>query len=82
MRALYLYSVDEDRTRQISDGMYSEYQPAFLSGTDNCCTFLGDREFAPQISQREWNYAVNRTTGIFALALNASVDKSVRTGRC
>jgi len=73
LRALYLYSVDEDRTRQISDGMYSEYQPAF-SPDGQLLYFLGDREFAPQISQREWNYAVNRTTGIFALALNASVD--------
>ncbi len=71
LRALYLYSVEENRTRQISDGLYSEYQPAF-SSDGQLLYFLGDREFAPQISQREWNYAVNRTTGIFALALNAT----------
>ncbi len=73
LRALYLYSVEENLTRQISDGLYSEYEPAF-SPDGQFLYFLGDREFAPQISQREWNYAVNRTTGIFALALNSTAE--------
>ncbi len=71
LRALYLYSVAEDETRQISEGMFSEYQPSFSPDGEHLF-FLGDREFAPQISQREWNYAVNRTTGIFAFALTDS----------
>ena len=39
--------------------------------------YLSDREFAPQISTIEWNYATNRTTGIFALALRKDVPAPV-----
>jgi tricorn protease len=70
LRALYVHDVDADRTRQISDGMFSEYRPAFTPDGQHLF-FLGDREFAPQISQREWNYATNRMTGIFAFGLTA-----------
>ncbi|MFP4276161.1 MAG: S41 family peptidase [Wenzhouxiangella sp.] len=71
LRALYLYSVADNETRQISEGMFSEYQPRF-SADGQHLFFLGDREFAPQISQREWNYAANRMTGIFAVGLTTS----------
>ena len=36
-------------------------------------TFLSDREFQPQISQIEFNYATNRTTYIYAMALRKDV---------
>ncbi len=68
LRALYLYSLEEDRTRQISEGLFSEFMPRFSSDGEHLF-FLGDREFAPQISGREWNFATNRMTGIFAVAL-------------
>ncbi|NDY94862.1 S41 family peptidase [Wenzhouxiangella limi] len=71
LRALYLYSVADDETRQISEGLFSEYQPRFSADGEHLF-FLGDREFAPQIGQREWNYATNRMTGIFALGLSRS----------
>jgi len=70
LRALYIYDIRAERTRQITDGMFSEYQPAFAPGGEHLF-FLGDREFAPQISRREWNYATNRMTGIFAFGLTA-----------
>ena len=68
LRALFIYSVRDNRTRQISEGLFSEYMPRF-SADGQHLFFLGDREFAPQISQREWNFAANRMTGIFALGL-------------
>lgn len=68
LRALYIHSIGEAGTRQISEGLFSEYQPRF-SADGQHLFFLGDREFAPQISQREWNFAAHRMTGIFALAL-------------
>ncbi|TVR95160.1 MAG: peptidase S41 [Wenzhouxiangellaceae bacterium] len=71
LRALYLYSVTDNRSHRISDGLFSEYAPSF-SVDGKHLFFLGDREFAPQISQREWNFAVNRITGIFALGLTRS----------
>jgi tricorn protease len=70
LRALYIHDLDAEATRQITDGMFSEYRPAFSPSGEHLF-FLGDREFAPQIARREWNYATNRMTGIFALALTA-----------
>ena len=68
LRALYVHDVAEEQTRRITDGLFSEYQPAFSPSGEHLF-FLGDREFAPQISRREWNYATNRMTGIFAFGL-------------
>ena len=41
--------------------------------TATTCSSPSDREFAPQISTVEFNFATNRTTGIFALALRKDV---------
>lgn len=73
LRALHIYSVDDGQTRRLTEGMFSEYQPAFSPDGDYLY-FLADREFAPQISGREWNYATNRMTGIFAFMLDASAE--------
>lgn len=69
LRALHVYSVADGETRRLSEGLFSEYGPAFSPDGDYLY-FLADREFAPQISGREWNYATNRTTGIFAFILD------------
>ena len=49
--------------------------PTIRPGTrrETISTILSDREFAPQISSIEFNYATNRSTGIFALALRKDV---------
>src|SRR6185295_3685688 len=39
----------------------------------NYLYFLSDREFAPQLSNIEFNYATNRPTYIYALALRKDV---------
>jgi tricorn protease len=39
----------------------------------NFLFYLSDRQYAPQISTVEFNYASNRTTGIFAMALRKDV---------
>ncbi|NKI33716.1 peptidase S41 [Wenzhouxiangella sp. XN79A] len=68
LRALYIHDVRDGETRQISEGLFSEYEPSF-SPDGQHLFFLADREFAPQISGREWNFATNRVTGAFAYAL-------------
>ncbi|WP_181918237.1 MULTISPECIES: S41 family peptidase [unclassified Wenzhouxiangella] len=73
LRALHLYSVADEETRRLTEGLFSEYQPAFSPDGDYLY-FLADREFAPQISGREWNYATNRTTGIYAFILDSSAE--------
>jgi len=73
LRALHLYGVADGQTRRLSEGLFSEYQPVF-SPDGSALYFLADREFAPQISGREWNYATNRMTGIYAYLLDPEAD--------
>jgi tricorn protease len=52
--------------------MFNSQSPAW-DPQGNYLYYLSDREFAPQISSIEFNYALNRSTGIFALALRKDV---------
>lgn len=71
LRAVHIYSVSEERTRRVTEGLFSEYEPAF-SHDGKLLAFLADREYSPQIAGREWNYANNRMTGIYAYLLDES----------
>ena len=73
LRALHIHGVEDGETRRLTEGLFSEYRPDF-SPDGKYLYFLADREFAPQISGREWNYATNRTTGIFAFVLDPAAD--------
>jgi len=70
--SLFVWSVADGETRRITGEYFDEYGPAWdLEG--KYLFYLSEREFAPQISSVEWNFAGNRTTGIFALALRGDV---------
>ncbi len=73
LRSLHVYSVRGDETHRLSDGLFAEYEPSF-SPDGQHLYFLADREFAPQISGREWNFATNRVTGIYAFLLASDSD--------
>ena len=51
---------------------FNSYNPAW-DPQGNYLYFLSDREFAPQISNIEFNYATNRPTYIYAMALRKDV---------
>jgi tricorn protease len=70
--SLYIWSVVDGKTRRITDEMFNVGSPAW-DPAGNYLFYLSDREFAPQVSNVEWNFAGNRTTGIFAMALRADV---------
>lgn len=70
--SLYLWGVADGRLRRVTDAMFTAYSPAWDPSGDYLY-YLSDREYAPQISTIEWNYAGNRTTGIFAMALRKDV---------
>ena len=66
--SIFVWSSDDDEVNRLGDGFFSAYGPAF--GRDGKhLFFLSDREFAPQIGSFEWNYSVDRETGVFAYAL-------------
>jgi len=56
--------------RRVTDELFEEYSPVW-DPAGNYLYYLSDRQFAPQFSRVEWNYAGNRMTGIFALTLAA-----------
>ena len=67
-RSLHVWSAADAALHRVTDDAFNEESPAWdLDG--EYLYFLSDREFAPQISGFEWNFAINRTTGIFALTL-------------
>jgi tricorn protease len=57
----------------LGEANFDAAQPAF-SPDGKYLYFLGNREWAPQLSNMEWNFAANRDTGIFAYALRAGLD--------
>jgi len=71
-RSIYVWTVGGGRLSRVTGPMFSEYGPAWDPEGDYLY-FLSDREFAPQISNLEWNFAGDRSTGIFALALREDV---------
>jgi len=71
--AIYIWSVDDGKLRRVTGEHFNEYGPAW-GPEGELLYFLADRQFAPQISMVEWNYAGNRSIGIFALALRKDVE--------
>jgi tricorn protease len=71
--SLYIYSVEDDKTRRITSERFREFEPVF-DPEGRYLYFLSDRNYAPQISSWEWNFATNRMTGIYALALREDVE--------
>ena len=72
MRVLHVWSV-AGRQGAARDRRAVHVVRARLGPRGQLLYFLSDREFAPQISDVEWNFAGNRRTGIFALALRKDV---------
>jgi tricorn protease len=71
--AIYIWSVNDGKLRRVTGEHFNEYGPAW-GPEGEYLYFLADRQFAPQISSIEWNYATSRGTGIFALALREDVE--------
>lgn len=67
-RSIYIYSLQEKKLHRVTDDLFDEWDPVW-DPEGNYLYFLSDREFAPQISQIEWNFAGNRMTRVYALVL-------------
>lgn len=69
---IYIWSEKDGQLHKITDPMFNCSNPAW-DPEGNYLFYLSDREFAPQLSTVEFNYATNRTTEIYALALRKDV---------
>ncbi|MBN1831288.1 MAG: PD40 domain-containing protein [Deltaproteobacteria bacterium] len=73
-RSIYIWSVADGQVRRVTGTYFNEYNPVWDT-EGNYLYYLSERQFAPQISTVEWNFATNCQTNIFALALRKDVKQ-------
>jgi tricorn protease len=71
-RSVYVWSAADAKVRPVTSALFDEYSPAW-DPDGNYLYYLSDRDYQPQLSSLEFNFAGNRTTGIFAVALRKDV---------
>jgi tricorn protease len=72
LSALYVWAARDNQIRKVTDDLFNSYNPAW-DPDGNYLWYLSDRDYAPLISGAEFNYATNRTTDIYGLALRKDV---------
>ncbi len=72
LSAVYIWSAADNKNYRVTSQSYNSFSPAWDQG-GSYLYFLSDHEFAPLISGAEFNYATNRTTQIYSLALRKDV---------
>lgn len=71
-RVIHIWSRQDGKLHKITDDTFNAFEPAW-DPEGNYLYYFSDRQFAPQLGSMEWNYVMNRETGIFALALREDV---------
>ena len=71
-QSIYVWTSDNGTVHRVTGDTFNEYSPSW-DPEGNYLYFLSDRDYYPQLSQVEFNYATARTTGIFALSLRKDV---------
>ncbi len=71
-RSLYLWNRPQNKVHRLTGEMWNEYSPVF-DPKGEFLYYLADHMFQPQISSIEFDYATDRETGIYALALRKDV---------
>jgi len=66
--SVFVWSAASGKSTRVTDALFAEANPAF-SPDGKFLYFLGAREWAPQISAIEFEYAANRNIGVYALTL-------------
>ena len=71
-QSVFVWGANDGQLRRVTDDYFNSYNPAW-DPQGNYLYFLSDREFAPQLSNIEFNYATNRPTYIYAMTLRKDV---------
>ena len=72
MTKIYLYSLDNGETYEVTDGWYESSQPAF-SRDGKYLFFVSNRDFHPIYSWTEWNHAYQDMSRIYLVTLAKDV---------
>ncbi|HXK11781.1 MAG TPA: S41 family peptidase [Vicinamibacteria bacterium] len=67
-RSLHAWSAADGQVHRVTDATFNAEGPAW-DPEGEVLYYESERQFAPQISQIEWNFAGARMTGLFALTL-------------
>ncbi len=70
--SIHIWSAADGKLRRVTNEMWNEYNPTW-DPDGKYLFYLSDREFAPLLCSVEFNYAVDRETDVFALALRKDV---------
>jgi tricorn protease len=70
--SVYVWSAADNKVRSVTDANFNSFNPVW-DPQGSYLYFISNREFAPQISNIEFNYATNRDAYIYALALRKDV---------
>ena len=70
--SIHIWRQEDASLHQVTSDLFHEWNPAWDPDGDYLY-YLSDRSFTPQIGSFEWNYLVDRETGIYALALRTDV---------
>jgi tricorn protease len=71
-RSLFIWTRASGEAQRVTGDTFSEYEPVW-DPDGEYIYYLSDRTYAPQISNVEWNFGGNRTTGVFCMALRGDV---------
>lgn len=69
---VYIWSVADGKSRRVTPAMFNAQSPAW-SPNGELLYFLSEREYQPQLSTIEFDFATDRQTGIFAVTLRKDV---------
>ena len=73
MKKVYLYSLVQDKSIEVTDGRFQSSNPVF-SSNGKYLFFVSDRDFNPVYSRTEWNHAYQDMSRIYLVALSKDVD--------
>ena len=70
--SVYVWRRADASLHKVTSDLFHEWNPAW-DPDGEYLYYLSDRSFTPQLGSFEWNYLVDRETGIYALALRSDV---------
>jgi tricorn protease len=70
--SIYIWNAADNKVSRLTDDMFNAGSPVW-DPQGNYLYFASQREFAPQISNIEFNYATNRDVYLYAMALRKDV---------
>jgi tricorn protease len=72
LSSIYIYSLADRQLHRVTAEYFTEFAPAW-GPEGNYLFYMSERELAPQLGVFEFNYVVDRSTYIYALALREDV---------